>query len=616
MPLPYRTILRLPPKSDAVRLATQEVAAWLKPKIEAKYRRQLADGAFFEQGIHLLGEGRTLSVARADRIEDGSQRLLLRFVESNNSGTWEVAVAVIDYSEVSHRNDALMVEARRLDQPKAEGQVDPPRIVRALLERQVICDGVTQVTSEPRAVDEHGVQELFEAITDPTRSVSVIVATSLGREYDEALKLRVKSLTSKVVGVAGVFVLAQEATQMLNELLPPSHALEIGQVRTYLPKVDLLEPSDGRRHRVLGPATFARAIHGRSVAARLQAAFAYETRASLLSLPLPSDMRRGLELVDETISALVRQARIEERTLEAVSETQVATVPPGGQSEALHALVSRWLGDRPIDPLNTLTTLDSFIATQVATAETMFSEAVAIEERLRSEQDDRARLQVERENLELDLAVAEDDAASLRRRVEYLQRELLSAGRFAEAFAVPDSDSYWVVPASLVELATVLSRGSEKRHAAFERIEFTGDMALVEEVQKRDQVGRYVNAFWEYIQVLHDYVGLRRSGEFAGSLYMYLTDDSVVGKKCSPSRHAPTESDLVLANASWRAERILPVPLTVDASGQVLMDAHFRPTRADTFAPRMHYFDDTLNSGKVYVGYIGKHLTTGSTKNS
>ena len=39
------------------------------------------------------------------------------------------------------------------------------------------------------------------------------------------------------------------------------------------------------------------------------------------------------------------------------------------------------------------------------------------------------------------------------------------------------------------------------------------------------------------------------------------------------------------------------------------MEAHFRPTHQDTFAPRMHYYDDTAGTGKVYIGYIGKHLT-------
>lgn len=42
---------------------------------------------------------------------------------------------------------------------------------------------------------------------------------------------------------------------------------------------------------------------------------------------------------------------------------------------------------------------------------------------------------------------------------------------------------------------------------------------------------------------------------------------------------------------------------------EIRMAAHFKPTWTDTFAPRMHYFDDTDGTGKIYVGYIGRHLT-------
>lgn len=53
--------------------------------------------------------------------------------------------------------------------------------------------------------------------------------------------------------------------------------------------------------------------------------------------------------------------------------------------------------------------------------------------------------------------------------------------------------------------------------------------------------------------------------------------------------------------------------MAVDSSGSALMDAHFKPTHRDTFAPRMRYHDDTANTGSVYVGYIGKHLTNKQT---
>ena len=43
--------------------------------------------------------------------------------------------------------------------------------------------------------------------------------------------------------------------------------------------------------------------------------------------------------------------------------------------------------------------------------------------------------------------------------------------------------------------------------------------------------------------------------------------------------------------------------------GTQFMEAHFKPTWRDTFAPRMYYYDDLGNTGKIYIGYIGRHLT-------
>lgn len=43
------------------------------------------------------------------------------------------------------------------------------------------------------------------------------------------------------------------------------------------------------------------------------------------------------------------------------------------------------------------------------------------------------------------------------------------------------------------------------------------------------------------------------------------------------------------------------------------MWAHFAPTGGGQTAPRMHYYADTRNTHKVYIGYIGPHLTNTKT---
>jgi hypothetical protein len=46
------------------------------------------------------------------------------------------------------------------------------------------------------------------------------------------------------------------------------------------------------------------------------------------------------------------------------------------------------------------------------------------------------------------------------------------------------------------------------------------------------------------------------------------------------------------------------------------MPAHFKAGQENTFAPRVHYFDDTDQTGKIYIGYIGRHLMNTKTKNA
>lgn len=633
--LPYRTILRLPSKGDVIHLAEQEVQTWLAERVDRDHRRELEDGAYFAPGQHSVGSGKEMHVARQDR-PDGSRGLLLRLVETTSNGTYMVTVTAIDNMEHQWRQDSLLIEAVRLDQGPIGFQVDPPRFVRQLLAREDVYDGVTPVTAAPRLANLADGDEVFDSITDPLRSVSVIVAASLGRAHDEELRIRVTALTQKTVGVAAVFVADEPLVGALNERLPASHALERGRVRTYLPAVDLLDRADGRRHRVLGPETFARAIRGNSVSRQLQAAFAEETRGPLVARPLPKDLRRAYGDLLSDLASLDRTAKVSQRARAVLSTAELASAPipepleivesalptdsnnlePRALVERIRNMVVRWLKrDSPVTP-STLDELDTHIATSEATAEALLEDAARLESELQTAREATDEARDSNDDLELELAEAQDENSTLRRRAEYLQARLSELGDYAAAYAEPHEEELWRPPAGLLELATILTADAAQPHIAFERVQFTGDLSFVEELQKRDSIGRYSNAFWEYVKVLYDYVDARKDG-FQGGVHQYLADERVPGRKCSLQRHASTESETVLKNTAWSAERMLPVPSAVDASGSKRMDAHFKPTHRDTVAPRMHYYDDTAGpTGKIYIGYIGKHLTNTKTKNA
>lgn len=641
MPLPYQTILRLPPEEDAVAILEQEAERWLLTKLPASQRNDVRSGRYFTPGVHRLAPGKSLIVVHADRAEDGSRRRRLLLVEKNAHGRWEASITAVDYPAGNRRRDALIITASRTDDAQGEWVADPPRLVKSFLARTDVRDGLALVTATPRLAGRDDIDDVVASIEDRTRSVSVIIAASLGVEHDAEFRARVGQLTSGLIGVAAVYLVTQNAIDALNSRLGGAHSVEAGRIRTFLPLVDLADASDARRHRVLGPATFARAIEGNGVAEHLQKAFAYETRSALLSRALPSDLRRGVEALDAEQRRLEQERRIDERvrdrlvasTANAIESSDEEptkkrtrkTLGRKAESSALAvrdnvltklaSLARRWLGDEKPPSETMIDAIEHHIAQQAATTEEWVETAATLENERNAARALADTHRMERDDLDLELAIVEQDAETLRRRISFLQGRMIEAQLYADAYDEPELDPIWQTPQSLIELATILHADYEAPHTAFAHVEFTGDIRCVEEIHKRDPVGRYVAAFWEFVHTLNDYAERKRGGQFAGSVHQYLCDP-IAGYKCSVQRHAATESESVISNAAWRAQRELPVPRSVDQSGRTLMLAHFKPTHADTVAPRMHYFDDTGGTGKVYIGYIGRHLDNTKTRSA
>lgn len=124
---------------------------------------------------------------------------------------------------------------------------------------------------------------------------------------------------------------------------------------------------------------------------------------------------------------------------------------------------------------------------------------------------------------------------------------------------------------------------------------------------------RYAADFWKFILVLRDYMRARKEIGFRGSVHEYLAESRGQYRIESQKRHSPTESETVRNNGKMCGERIFPVPVEVDPRGEIEMLAHFKTSHRDTNDPRMHYYADTQFTHKVYIGYIGPHLTNTKT---
>ena len=649
MTVGYRTIFRVP-HDDAVSVTERNVRSWLSQKLGRA-------GALDDwDGVSSRVFGSRLSIVVVDLGGSGqTHRRLYRLFDENSGGRFEIALFAASAASGGH----IIIQAAR-DAASTESAIDgvaTPNIVRQILGDIQVHDGSTIVSDSPRVVRTADVPELIGSLIDERRTMSLIVASSLTPDVDARWLSVIDQLTRFSVGVATVFVAYADAVDELNRSLPAELRVPAGQVRTFAPGVRLDGSDDGIAHRFLGPATLGRAIRNGRVQGMLPVVHARGPRARLLERGVPADARRTIDLLSRAEVAERRSIEVHRRVAQGTNRVasvqerppreaktsggpDFANMPatqreggigPGPKSvdpnrmgpgltsaprsdsrsgvtafaDAVRTLISKWLGRSDVTS-ESIAQLDSFLGGQVAevtVATEQIDEVLEENEKLRFELDE---LRAEIDSDDLESAILADENRKLEHENQRLKRRL----RDAQIFYVSEDNSLdWGPPADVEELVARLTAG-EGHHRAFDRVVFTGKIDSVLEVRRRDPYGKYARDFWDFVHVLHDYAELRASGAFAGNVHMYLTDDTIDGYRCNPQRHAGRESDSVLNNAQMRAERVLTVPPEVDATRLVLMDAHFKPTHRDRFAPRMHYFDDAANTGKIYIGYIGRHLTT------
>lgn len=615
MAVGYRAVVRLGDAQNAIAVAESQLASWLREK---KQKGTLTIADWDGEGEHELGSNAQLVVIHDQDRHDGSRRRLYRFRERNDSGLWTVSMSALDTPQARAFQQTLVVDVDvdAQDTDEAIRRVDPPRLIRAILEAHQASDGGTPLTGEPQVMRGAEASIVRAAILDKTRTVSVIVAPLPWIDGEDDWRAAIRSLTVESVGVAATFVVDEAGCALLSEALPPSHAVQKGVIRTFAPQVDLTSPEDGLRHRKLYPATFMKHLSRTKVATDLAKRHAYSTRLRFIERDLPNDVRRGLDILSRAEASARRARDVERRVIDcretltppgAVDLIDEAVAPAQVPLTRLKHMVARWLGpDRALTD-ETFDELSRLLETKAAEAsqwEEEFDKTAEDNSRLESQL---RELKSKVDDLSIDIADAEDRLRSRDHELSILRQRLVEHGQPQLTHVEADSEEDWTEPDDIMSLLDRITPGDET-HRAFCRVEFTGDARVAQEVDVREPGPRYAHAFWDYIHVLYDYAEGRAEGRVPGGVHLYLTSDEISGHKCAPQRHASSESETTLNR--WGNERIFPVPREVDPSEEILMAAHFKPTWRDTFAPRMHYYDDTSNTGKIYIGYIGRHLTT------
>lgn len=593
----------------------------------------------------LLGKGYAADAMAIDREvqigEDVTGRLLhvvddqqgeafqATIVESGSSvGTWTSQVTVHQPIEAEAPAQVLL---------DISGPFPPrtPKLARLLTAELPARDGSALLNAVPTMVRRADVGAVIGAVTDPERAGLLFVA-GMNPDLPEAEWLTlVTKLLDQTTGLAAAYFLDAEATAIFRQAVGPDHAVAPGTVRTFQPHVDAEDPADALRHRVLGTERIVR-DSGRRLASFLgrraqEAALSAELPASLVPVlrslrdradevwfenldqsqdafavdteqrtqePAPADA--APEDVAEEATPAPETGVAGEPSDQSVGETRPEHVGAGWLVAARRALGRVFRND---DPEAADWDALADLATAGRTRATVLERLRGRVQALRGAADDAefARLEVaeQLQDERLEHAIAQEELDRVARRNAHLESLLLKSELANDVFAEPPAEE------PVADVLDMLARVAD-----LERVEFTGDLDVVLSLDQHDNEGVWARKIWQIALVLEDYAQASVDGRCSTGVHLYLQSPPAGCLTWSANKHAATESDQVQQTPKLADERLLPVPVAVHESGRRHMMAHFKVAKFGRISPRLHYFDDTARTGKVYIGHIGPHLTT------
>jgi hypothetical protein len=652
MAIGYRSILQLDNSSDALRVAEDQLRDWITSKAR-RGTRGLERADWDGPGVHILGPSARLTVLKHAGQDDRHRRSLLEYVEDNDQGIWTTRVYAMSDPTSRRYRQTLWFESEGRGRRGQNIIPSPPRIVRNTLETVDAFDGVVPILPGPRTMrgDDHA--DLLGYITDPERSISLVVAAPVPGVGNENWARAVDALTKETLGCATFFVLDDAAHDQLNQQLGAAHAIPSGALRTFVPGVELEDPLDARRHRVLTPATILKGLQtlpaNRNKPARMgfdsrtRRLVSVSPRLHLLEKELPSELTRATRILQRlrlvldddvapsplpstgppksSASEIAAPVPVElaaspppEPTEEVLPEPEPIALPQPALGR-LSDLVHRVLGKKNVDD-QTLATLAERFDRQETLVRASTASAESLQKKRERLEDQVATLKAQLDTEKFERAVAESGRQAAERKTRQLEAWRASRPdryEFVETRAPLWEDD----PVSVMDIVERLTdeKGFEevRRYVSLTDVGRAIDDAA--DIDVVDKSSLYATSFWEYVLVLMDYVKEVDERGFNGNVHTYLdAGDRVVGRKCVRTRHRPNESESVANNSKWRKERTFTVPTSLHPSGKMFMTAHFAPTHRDQNAPRMYYAIGKLDgSTHAHIGYIGMHLTNTRT---
>lgn len=699
----YRAILELPEKEDALEVSYQLFHDWVNKKylpLEGKRSIEFDDDGIYRFGELTLrrskGQAEEVTVTRLRETSKDQhyRRQLLEVVNtSEQNDRWTTRLYAMTATKESRYHQVIWVEV--IPPASSEEPARRPNLVVDLVKSYDVHEsGVSISDGVQDIVDERQVDQLTDWIFNQQRRVAIVVAAPISDENDCEAHYQwrevLKTLTDDSCGCASYFLLKPDVydyfCQQVGEL-----KLKPGCLRTYLPKVNLEDETDTKRHRILTSSTLYHGLDGQTkkfrpelsrIIARTPCSYIWEKgldgelksaqdvlskqRLEVPTFRLALAPEVILEEAEETETSVAKAVEHVVQTVLASRKGEESDSKPHEQTAALQTpqvasdiqrtdrsrrpqwaaplieLIRRFapmFDPRTHDDMSGgvealsagLSDIDerynnlaqkvhkltqdfqgekNRLQKEIDAYEALFEQAeedsraaervVELEERIEEQEEDRKEERAKRRELENKV-----------RRLEYQLRNP-QTGLQGYDYVEEQLDTAPVDMATLFDWMTADGMYPQVR----EYVVFCDPDRMCDAILDLDDMSgnsRYAADFWGFILVLRDYMRAREEIGFQGSVHDYLAESRGQYRIESQKRHSPTESETVQNNGKMRRERTFPVPTEVDPRGEIEMFAHFKTSHRDANDPRMHYYVDTRYTHKVYIGYIGPHLTNTKT---
>jgi hypothetical protein len=502
-----------------------------------------------------------------------------------------------------------------------------PRFMRRLLELEnlQLFDGNFAVMQNgAQIIDEFEVDKIIDIACDPFRRGALIL---MGTDDSHPLNYyleKSKKPFDKLVGLATSYILRPEATVEFNKAIGDFHAVYPGAIRTYFPEVDPATGFDDRRHPFIKKERVEQ-LEERAIAATLESS----ARRMSLESPMPNSVKRILERIDLAQNELLVSGKrkiVYEKTPKPIKpglEVKIEGQIDVARTDDLIKEVSDYLEVEA--KLRELLDLEKFDYGAVDTIAERFNRLETITPVLEQTLNENSELKKQLERLQSELNESQTDHLETFDEKEIFQSQIDYIKNNLFALAESDSDSArmkksirelihgnlsWVgqdqslrpqIPHTFTDILYSLGE--------LPFIEYTGGYDQIEDLD-RDEVGTYSGKTWEGLRMLNDYARAKSEGLDVKGIVDYLKDGPVGYFNSWPiHKISMQESESTINDQKLLSQRKFVVPASVEPQGLALMVAHLKIG----YRLRVHFLEDVSKTGKIYVGYIGRHLATASS---